>query len=179
MIEMDQNSILSLEIIQSMVNFAAYFILAFIGSLFKEISITNNDEKHDFEPFKVVVSTTIASLLIFAAREYYADRIGQYWTIPMLMSLVLGFVGFEIFSKVSKLKVLMKLIKLLQEADKEVDLEESDDKPKPKEETREEESPCVNTVRLVNPMDIVECQVRKPEIHNPNEIKKGLTDEKI
>lgn len=157
----------TLDGIQYLVNFASYFIFSFMGSLLKEIYNTNNDSDHEFEPYRVVTSTIIATLVALAIKEYYKETLDQYWGIMGIISLILGFVGFELFYHISSIKALKKFIKSIK-----------DDKELPDEPEVEESKPQKIRPTPHNAQQrLIEYHIQKPILHHPNEDKED-TDKK-
>ena len=165
---MDQNTLLSHEIIQYMVNYTSYFIFSFIGSTLKEINNTNNDVEHDFDPYRVVTSTLVASLCALAVKEYFKETLDQYWGIMGIISLILGFVGFEIFFHISSIRALNRFITNLRYGEVE---------PADEEINATNKKQHQNTTIQSKPDHMIDYHVQKPIIHHPNEHNRHDDDE--
>jgi hypothetical protein len=164
-----------IEAIQKLVDFASYFIFSFIGSLLKEVYNTNSDREYAFEPYKVIISTMVASLLALAAKGYYNDFLSQYWGIMGIISLILGFIGFELFRYVSSIRGIRKIIGILYSKDDDVleKIDEAIEEPKATEkknirnDLNHIHGPVARTIHPEN--KLIGYKVSKPIIHSPEE----------
>ena len=162
---MEQTSFLiSLDTLQYLVNFTSYFIFSFMGSILKEMYNTNTDTKHEFDPYRVITSTIIASLAALAVKEYFKETLDQYWGIMGIISLILGFVGFELFHHISSIKALNKFVTSIKNGDGvgSDDDDENDAEEKPK---KKKKYPELTTMHET----LINYHIQRPIIHHPNE----------
>jgi hypothetical protein len=169
-----------IETIQKLVDFASYFIFSFIGSLLKEVYNTNSDREYAFEPYKVIISTMVASLLALAAKEYYSDFLSQYWGIMGIISLVLGFIGFELFRYISSIRGIRKIVgivytkddDMLEKVDEVIESDNIDKKHARNDGIIDNNlhhihGPIARTIHPEN--KLIGYKVSKPIIHSPEE----------
>jgi uncharacterized protein YacL len=165
-----------IETIQKLVDFASYFIFSFIGSLLKEMYNTNSVKEYAFEPYKVIISTMVASLIALAVKEYYYDFLNQYWGIMGIISLVLGFIGFELFRYISSIKGIRKIVGIIYEKDEDV-LDRLDSAIESEDDNKNTNTANSNykhihgpVARTIHPDNkLIGYKVSKPIIHAPEE----------
>lgn len=172
-----------IDAIQKFVNFASYFIFSFVGSLLKEMYVTNSNRKYRFEPYKVVISTIVASLIAVAVKEYYTEILDQYWGIMGIISLILGFIGFELFYYISSIRGIRKVIGIFYS--KEESILDSVDEVLDNKETTHKKDNLYTEPKIQGPIartldhdsKLISYKVSKPVIHNPENNDNNDDDE--
>lgn len=84
---------------------AAYFLIAMVGAFVKDIYDTYSGVKTRIEIFHIVVSASLSTFLIFAARNYTGEDL-----LPAI-NFILGIVGWELFVRVSTIDGLINTVK--------------------------------------------------------------------
>ena len=84
------------------IEFIGFFIFSFTGSFVKELYLTNTSNgEHEFVPYRVIMSTLIASFGSLAFKGYFLNTPEHSWMIMIFVSFVFGLLGFEIFQRLS------------------------------------------------------------------------------
>lgn len=140
----ENDLMIDMETVHYLIDFSLYFIFSFIGSLLKEMHNANTVDDYDFQPYKVVTSTVVSSLISVALDEYFHDMINGARGMMGFTSLILGFCGFEIFRKISTLSGAISLFRLINGKGSEEDTKKFEEDTKPeKKEVRSEERPKI------------------------------------
>lgn len=101
------------------VQFISYFIIAFAGAFLKEVHKANTVENYEFTAYKVIYGTLIAIPLTFIISKYYFNE-ELDWIAVGFISLVLGFIGYELFVKLSTISGIKSLISDVKSTNEEI-----------------------------------------------------------
>lgn len=85
-----------------------YFLFALCGSFIKESYNNYINKKEKIETIKIVISTVISVTITYMIKEYFFQD-EQYRKLCLSISLILGILGFEIFTKISTVEGLKSL----------------------------------------------------------------------
>lgn len=110
--------------LQDIINFLGCSFFAFLGSLVKEIYNANYIEDHVFQPFKVLVGFIISSLVSLICISYFDDFVSHYAGSRYAISLIVGFMGFEIFYNVSSIGRFQHFYKSIRQDEEIPDVED-------------------------------------------------------
>lgn len=115
------------DVLSYAVQFLSFFVLSFAGAFTTEIHNANTLDDYEFTAYKVVYGTIVASLISFAVHEYYLGTVISHWEIMILISFILGLIGYELFMHLSSLAGILSLFKSYDEIKKDL--------PEPKKTT--------------------------------------------
>ena len=121
---LDHGIFANVTMLQDILNFLGCSFFAFLGSLVKEIYNANYIEDYVFQPFKVLVGFIISSLVSLICISYFDDFVSHYVGSRYAISLIVGFMGFEIFYNVSSIGRFKHFYKSIRQDEEITDVED-------------------------------------------------------